>query len=56
MPLGFLLLILGVIQILKLTLKVPKKKTAKFANRVDSDEGAHYEPPHQDLHCLPSSV
>ena len=24
----------------------------KRANSVDPDEVAHYEPPHQDLHCL----
>ena len=27
-------------------------KTAEFANHVDPDEVAHYEPPHLDLHCL----
>ena len=26
---------------------------AEFANSVDLDEVAHYEPPHLDLHCLP---
>ena len=25
----------------------------KRANSVELDEVAHYEPPHQDLHCLP---
>ena len=29
---------------------------AEFANSVDLDEVAHNEPPHQDLHCLPSSL
>ena len=29
-------------------------KKAKFANNVDQDEAAHNEPPHLDLHCLPS--
>ena len=29
---------------------------AEFANRIDPDEVAHYEPPHLDLHCLPSSL
>ena len=24
-----------------------------FANNVDPDKMAHYEPSHQDLHCLP---
>ena len=28
---------------------------AKYANSVDLDEVAHIEPPHLDLHCLPSS-
>ena len=28
---------------------------AEFANSVDLDEVAHNEPPHLDLHCLPSS-
>ena len=27
-----------------------------YENRVDSGEGAHNEPPHLDLHCLPSSL
>ena len=27
-----------------------------FANSVDPDEVAHYEPPHLDQHCLPSSL
>ena len=30
--------------------------TVESANRVDLDELAHNEPPHQDLHCLPSIV
>ena len=25
---------------------------AEFTKSVDSDESAHHEPPHQDLHCL----
>ena len=28
----------------------------EFANSVDLDEVAHYEPPHLDLHCLPSTL
>ena len=28
---------------------------AEFANTVDPDETAHYEPSHLDLQCLPSS-
>ena len=36
-------------------LKVLEMKIAEFANRVDPDEVAHNEPPHQDLHYLPSS-
>ena len=29
---------------------------AEFANSVDLDEVAHNEQPHQDLHCLSSSI
>ena len=29
---------------------------AEFANSVDLDEVAHNEPPHLDLHCLPSTL
>ena len=29
---------------------------ADFANNVDFDEVAQDEPPHLDLHCLPSSL
>ena len=39
-----------------LTLSVPEAKIAEFANSVDLDEVAHNEPPHLDLHCLPSSL
>ena len=39
-----------------LTLYLPVTKIAEFANSVDLDEVAHYEPPHLDLHCLPSSL
>ena len=39
-----------------LTLYVPETKIAEFANSVDLDEVAHNEPPHQELHCLPSSL
>ena len=31
------------------------KNNVVFANKVDPDEAAHYEPPHLDLHCLPTS-
>ena len=37
-----------------LRVKGPKWKLDEFANSVDPDEVAHNEPPHQDLHCLPS--
>ena len=37
-------------------LQVPEKKIAKFANSIVIDEVAHNEPPHLDLHCLPSSL
>ena len=36
--------------------KVPELKTVESASNVDPDEVAHYEPPHLDLHCLPSSL
>ena len=39
-----------------LTLSVPETKIAEFANSIDVEEVAHYEPPHLDLHCLPSSL
>ena len=39
-----------------LNLSVPETKIAEFANSADLDEVAHYEPPHLDLHCLPSSL
>ena len=42
--------------IVKLTLSVPEMKTAEFVNSVNLDEVAHNEPPHLDLHCLPSSL
>ena len=29
---------------------------AEFANSIDLDEVAHYEPPHLDIHSLPSSL
>ena len=36
----------------KLTFQAPKLKIVEFANSVDPDEVAHYEPPHLYLHCL----
>ena len=39
-----------------LILQVPATKIAEFANSVDLDEVAHNEPPHLDLHCLPSGL
>ena len=39
-----------------LTLYLPETKIAEFANSVGLDEVAPNEPPHQDLHCLPSSL
>ena len=38
------------------SLSEPETKLAEFANSVDLDEVAHDEPPHLDLHCLPSSL
>ena len=51
--LSILLLFLLVTPVL--TLKAPQTKIAEFANSVDPNEVAHYEPPHLNLHCLPSS-
>ena len=39
-----------------LTLQLPETHIADFANSVDLDEVAHFEPPHLDLHYLPSSL
>ena len=39
-----------------LTLSLPETQIAEFANSVDLDEVAHNEPPHLDLHYLPSSL
>ena len=39
-----------------LALKAQKMIIAEFANSVDPDEVAHYEPPHLDLYYLPSSL
>ena len=33
-----------------------RDEIAEFANSADLDEVALNEPPHQDLHCLPSSL
>ena len=33
-----------------------KTHVAEFVSSVDLDEVAHDEPPHLDLHCLPSSL
>ena len=33
-----------------------RDEIAEFANSVDLDEVAHNEPPHLNLHCLPSSL
>ena len=32
--------------------EVSVKNRNRMANNVDPDEMAHYEPSHQDLHCL----
>ena len=44
------------VSILILTRKAPNTTRAEFANTVDPDEKAHYEPSHLDLQCLPSSL
>ena len=41
---------------MKLNTLSASNEKAKFENTVDPDEVAHYEPPHQDLHCLPYSL
>ena len=38
------------------TLFNSETKIPESANSVDLDEVALYEPPHLDLHCLPSSL
>ena len=38
------------------TLRAANLKIIEFANSIDPDEVAHYEPPHLYLHCLPSSL
>ena len=38
------------------SLNTRDEKIAEFANSIDLDEVAHDEPPHLDLHCLPSSL
>ena len=35
---------------------VARDETAELANSGDLDEVSHVEPPHQDLHCLPSCL
>ena len=37
-----------------LTLESTNRENFEFANSVNSDEVAHIEPPHLDLHCLRS--
>ena len=39
-----------------LTRKAPNTTIAEFANTLDPDEMAHYEPSHIGLQCLPSSL
>ena len=36
--------------------KVPETKLAEFANSIDPDETAHYEPSHLNIRCLSSSL
>ena len=33
-----------------------QKEIVEFENSVEQDEVTHYEPPHLDLHCLPSGL
>ena len=37
-----------------LQIEMSVKNQNRMANSVDPDEMAHYEPSHQDLHCLHS--
>ena len=46
----------GTERVKELTLSLPETKIAEFANSMDLDEVAQNEPPHLDLHCLPSSL
>ena len=36
--------------------KLSETKVAEFANSIDPDETAHYEPSHLDIRCLSSSL
>ena len=36
--------------------KTPEIEIAEFRNSIDLDEAAQNEPPHLDLHSLPSSL
>ena len=38
------------------SLRIRDKKRTESANSVDLDEVAHHEPPHLDLHCMPSCL
>ena len=38
------------------SLSTSETKIAEFANSIDLDEVAHNEPPHLDLHCMPSRL
>ena len=40
----------------QLNLLSTRDENTEFANSIDLDEVAHNEPPHLDLHCLPSSL
>ena len=52
-----ILAVLNIYRIVLLTLELSgSKKVAEFANSVDLAEVAHNEPPHLDLHCLPSCL
>ena len=41
---------------INLTLSAPETKIEELANSVDPNEAPLCEPPHQDPHCLPSSL
>ena len=48
--------IIGCLSFVMEIILVPKRKTVKFANRVDQEEVAPYELPHMDLYCFSSSI
>ena len=48
--------IIGIFYFFNTLSLIPEMKVAEFPNRVDLDKVAHHEPPHLDLHYLPTSL